>query len=663
MPRSVRIDDLHRFILPGPPALSPCGRWIAFPVKRVERKENRYVSHLWIVPSRGGRPRQLTRGLVADGGAAWSPDGRELAFVSDRGDQANIWTLSLDGGEPRQVTDLGGGPVSNVSWSPDGRELLFQHFSIPKKTDEQKKTEPTVRHITRLHHKEDGFGWFDDEFWTLWKANVRTGRATALTKGDHHDREPRWSPDGKHIAFVSNRREDRDRWPDLSSVFVMDRNGRGLREITPTSGSREGVRWSRDGRTLYWSGYEGGPGEWLYHEHNVWRGAATGKPHAEILNPGHDRWVMNMVGSDAAVAGFGPVMAVYADADGNERVAFGSDEDGAYRVYSVSAAGGDVRCEIGGKVSVLALSVGSGDEPEAAALIGTVGDTGEMHRVRLDGSGGSKRLTSVTAPFFRPLRFHTPEEIRVKSGGLDIQAWVLKPPGFRKGKKYPCLIEVHGGPMTQYGESWFHEMHVLAAQGWVVAYCNPRGSSGRGMKFANVIDGKWGKDDWADVIALTDHVARLAYVDSKRLGILGGSYGGFMTTWALGHSQRYRAGVSQRQLCDWRTQAGSSDFGQYDRFHFDKKEPWEAPEAYFKASPYAYVANIRTPLLIIHSQGDLRCPVAQGEALFVAMKTLDQAPCELVRFEGEFHGLSRGGKPANRVERLKHIVRWFETHL
>ncbi|HMB69982.1 MAG TPA: S9 family peptidase [bacterium] len=663
MPRNVRIEDLYRFILPGSPALSPCGRQVAFTVKRVERKENRYVSHLWIVPSRGGRPRQLTRGTVSDSAPVWSPDGRELAFVSDRDDKTDIWTLSLEGGEPRRVTDLGGGSVSNVSWSPDGRELLFEFFSVPKKTDEQKKKEPTVRHVTRLYHKEDGFGWFNNEFWTVWKVNVRTGRATALSKGDHHDHAPRWSPDGKRIAFVSNRREDRDRWPDLSSIFVMDRNGRGVREITPTSGVRDNVRWSRDGRHLYWSGYEGGPGEWLYHEHSVWRGAVTGKAKAEALNPGHDRWVMNMVGSDAAMAGFGSVMEVYADAEGNERVAFGSDEDGSYRIYSVSSAGGDVRREVDGKLSVLALSVGAGDGPDAVAMIGTVNDTGELHRVRLDGSGGGKQLTKLTAPFFRPLKFQTPEEIRVKSGRHEIQAWVLKPPGFRKGKKYPCLIEVHGGPMTQYGESWFHEMHVLAAKGWVVAYCNPRGSSGRGMKFANVIDGKWGKDDWADVTALTDHMARRPYVDSKRLGILGGSYGGFMTTWALGHTDRYRAGVTQRQLSDWRTQAGSSDFGQYDLFHFDNKEPWEAPDVYFKASPYASVAKIKTPLLIIHSEGDLRCPVAQSEALFVAMKSLDQAPCELVRFHGEFHGLSRGGKPANRVERLKHIVRWFEKYL
>jgi dipeptidyl aminopeptidase/acylaminoacyl peptidase len=662
MPRGVRIDDLYRFILPSAPALSPDGRSVVFTVKRVDREENRYVSHLWIVPARGGHARQLTRGKVSDGAPAWSPDGKHIAFVSDRGDVSNIWLLSLEGGEPRQLTSLGGGAVSSIGWSPNGREIVFQHFPVPKKTEAERKTAPTFRHITRLYHKEDGLGWFGDEYWSIWKVAVRTGKAVALTKGDHHDREPSWSPDGKLIAFVSVRAADRDRCPDLSGVFVMDASGRNVREVTSTLGSREHVRWSLDSKHLYWLGYEGRSGEWLYHEQSVWRGPVSGKGRARILNPGHDRWAMNMVGSDTTI-GFGSVMEVYRDRAGEERVAFGSDEDGSYRIYSVGAESGPPRAEIDGKVAVLALSTGNGSSPVAVCTAVTTADTGEIWLARLDGSGERKRLTNATASFFRPLKFHTPEEFRVKSGDVEIQAWVLKPPSFRKGRKYPCLIEVHGGPMTQYGETWFHEMHVLAAKGWVVAYCNPRGSSGRGMKFTNVIDGRWGTDDWADVTALTSHMAKQGYVDAKRMGILGGSYGGFMTTWALSHSDRYRAGVSERQLCDWRTQAGSSDFGFFDRHHFGGKEPWDDPMAYLRASPYAYVKNIKTPMLILHSEGDLRCPVAQAEALFIAMKTLDQAPCELVRFEGEFHGLSRVGKPRNREERLRRIVDWFERYL
>ena len=657
----MRIDDLFRFILPGSPAVSPDGRQVAFVVKRIDKAENRYVSHLWVMPAGGGRPRPLTHGLVLDTAPRWSPDGCRLAFVSDREERTEIWELSLEGGEPRRITSLGGGPVTEVSWSPDGRELLFQHFPIPRKTDDERKKVATFKHVTHLYHKEDGFGWFGDEFWGVWRASARSGRATRLAKGDWHDREPRWSPDGRRIAFVSGRGEERHKWPDQTSIFVMDRAGRNVREITPGTGMRETPRWSLDGKHVYWVGYHGGPGEWLEHEHSVWRTPASGRGDDSLLNYGHDRWVMNMVGSDATMS-MASTMEVYAEGT-EERVAFGSDEDGSYRIYSLPATGGDVRLEIDGKLSVLGLSVRTDGTPEAIACIGTARDTGEFWRCRLDGSCERDRLTRLTAPFFRSLKWNEPEEFRVRRGGVDLQAWVLKPPTFRAGRKYPCLIEVHGGPMTQYGEAWFHEMQVLAAQGWVVAYCNPRGSSGRGLKFANCIEGKWGKDDWADVQALTNAMARKPYVDAKRMGILGGSYGGFMTTWALGHTHRFRVGITQRQAGDFWIHWGSSDYGWYRTKFVGGKLPWEAPGRYHRPSPNFYVKNIKTPLLIIHSEGDLRCPIAESESLFTSMKVLDQAPCEMVRFEGEFHGLSRGGKPRNREERLKRIVGWIEKHL
>jgi dipeptidyl aminopeptidase/acylaminoacyl peptidase len=405
---------------------------------------------------------------------------------------------------------------------------------------------------------------------------------------------------------------------------------------------------------------ECGPGEWLEHEHSVWRVPSTGSGKSVELNPGHDRWVMNMVGSDTT-SSMGALIDVYHDGEA-ERVVFGSDEDGCYRLYSMPAKGGPLRAEFDGPVSVLGMSVGAGAKAVAACIASTTRDTGELYRVPLDGSLAAKPLSKHTAPFFKPLRFREPEEVRVKNGKVDLQAWVLKPPNFREGKKYPCLIEVHGGPMTQYGQAWFHEMQVLAAQGWVVAYCNPRGSSGRGMKISNVIDGRWGTDDWSDVQALTSWMARRPYVDASRVGILGGSYGGFMTTWALGHTNRYKAGVTQRQAGDWHVMFGSSDFGFYDIYSL-KCYPWEDPMAYHRASPNFYVKSIKSPLLIVHSEEDYRCPIAQGDALFTAMKVLDQAPCELVRFEGESHGLSRGGRPKNREERLKRIVDWFQRYL
>jgi dipeptidyl aminopeptidase/acylaminoacyl peptidase len=660
MARHVRIDDLFRFILPGSPALSPDGERIAFCVKRVNKKENRYESHLWLVPTKGGRPRQLTRGLVLDTSPAWSPNGKTLAFLSDRSEAPQVWTLSLEGGEPRRLTSFGGGPIAELSWSPIGREVVFQHFPVPKISEDERKRRATFKHITRLWHKEDGFGWYADEWWGVFRASVPAGRTKRLTARDHHATSPRWNPNGQRIAYVSSGGDQLANTPDLSTICMVNRGGTGLRNITPTSGQRDAPRWSANGKYLYWIGYEGKTGEWLDHEHSVWRTRVSGgSPVA--LNPGHDRWAMNMVGSDAT-SSMATMMEVYQDT-GEERVVFGSDEDGSYRLYSVAGDGGDIRPELEGNVSVLGLSVGSGERPAAAAVIGTPRDTGEVYRVPLDGTGGFAPLTNLTKPFFAPLRWREPEEFRLKNGKIDLQCWVLKPPRFSRSRKYPCLIEVHGGPMTQYGDAWFHEMQVLAAQGWVVAYCNPRGSSGRGKKFCNVIEGDWGNRDWSDVQALTNHMVRRRYVDSKRMGMLGGSYGGYMTTWAVAHTNRFRAAVTQRQAGDFWVHWGSSDYGHMRTGFFGGKHPWQAPAAYHQQSPNFHVKNIKTPLLIIHSEGDLRCPIAESEALFTAMKVLDQAPCEMVRFEGEFHGLSRGGKPLNREERLERIVDWFERYL
>lgn len=668
MPRDIAIDDLFRLILPSSPAISPDGARVAFAVKRVDKKENRYISHLYVMPAKGGKPRQLTRGLVGDGAPAWSPDGKLLAFVSDRGGVANIWLLSLEGGEPQAITELKGGPVGAPHWSPNGKEIVFEHLSMPKETEDDRKKKANYKHLTSLFHKEDGIGWFRGESWTIWRAPVGGGRAVPLTKGPHHDRDPHFSPDGKRIAFVTNRRDDHETFPDLGSIYVMDRAGKNLREVKG-GGAFEAPRWSADGRALYWIGYEGAAGEWLKHEHNVWRGAATGSEKASILNAGHDRWVINMVGGDTSLGG-NTTLAVYQDR-GRERIAFGSDEDGTYRIYSAAAEGGDIRLEIGGKLAVLGMSVAPKSNV-AAYIACTTSDTGEVYMTSLDGtasrgaasaaSSPPRRLTTLTAPFFAPFRKELPEEIRFKSGSVEIQGWILKPPNFRAGKKYPTLIEVHGGPMTQYGESFFHEMHVLAAQGYVVAYCNPRGSSGRGMKFCNCIEGKWGQDDWKDIQSLADHCAKQPFVDGSRMAILGGSYGGFMVTWAVGHSNRFKAAITMRQAGDFWVHYGSSDFGHYRRFFFDK-HPWEDPQAYLDQSPNYYVKNIKTPLLILHQEGDLRCPIPEGEALFTAMKVLNQAPCEMIRFEGEFHGMSRNGRPLNREERLKRVLDWLKRYL
>jgi dipeptidyl aminopeptidase/acylaminoacyl peptidase len=374
-----------------------------------------------------------------------------------------------------------------------------------------------------------------------------------------------------------------------------------------------------------------------------------------------DDWPVNDVLSDT-VMGLAETLHFYRE-DGAWRIAFVLNEKGGARLMSIPREGGTrrskPRLELGGDVSVYETCVNT--EGRAAVAVATMMDAGDLFSLRLDGSGHSRRLTRGNAAFFKRLQLSEPEEHWFGSGSQRIQGWILKPPGMRKGRRYPMLLQIHGGPMAQYGYTFFHEMHLLAARGYVVVFSNPRGSTGYGTNWVKAITGRWGSVDYDDLMTVTNAVARKPYVDSRRMGVLGGSYGGFMSTWILGHSKRFKAGVTMRQAGNRLIQFGASDFGWYEYYQFGGF-PWEKPMQYLKRSPNFYAENITAPLLIIHSENDLRCPVAQADELFTMLKFQGRT-VEYIRFEGESHGLSRGGKPLNRLERLRRIVDWFDRYL
>jgi dipeptidyl aminopeptidase/acylaminoacyl peptidase len=258
------------------------------------------------------------------------------------------------------------------------------------------------------------------------------------------------------------------------------------------------------------------------------------------------------------------------------------------------------------------------------------------------------------------LNFNIPEVMKVPVKGDEVQAFLLLPPDFDKKKKYPLILNIHGGPRTQYGYTWFHEMHTFAAKGFVVVYSNPRGSQGFGKAFADAITGKWGQPAMDDCMAVVDAVIEQGYVDDKRLYVTGGSYGGYMTNWIVSQTQRFRAAVTQRSISDLGTFFGTSDIG-WDLVDEFKGTPWEKPEAYEKWSPLTYLKNIDTPLMIIHSENDLRCPMEQAERLFAPLKYMGK-DVRLIRFPESSHGLSRGGRPDRRIKRLDLMIEWFEKY-
>jgi dipeptidyl aminopeptidase/acylaminoacyl peptidase len=659
--RKLTAEDLLRLRIPIAVTLSPDGASIVYAIKTADARRNRYASRLYRVAAGGSRSRQLTRGDCLDSEPVYSPNGREIAFVSRRHEEnPQVWILPADGGEAWQLTHLQGGPVHRIQWSPDGRALLFQHRRQPRVDADQRRLRPTYKYITRMRHKFDGEGFWPDDTWHIWKVAFPTGRLTQLTHGGRDDTDAVWSPDGRSIAFISNRIPDEEHDIDNADLFVMTAQGRRVRQVTRRYGPLDAPAWSLDGKHLYWMGHFGGRGEHLRHPTHLYRIPAGGGM-ARDLTPRLDQWPYNHVLTDTARS-TAQFILPYREG-GTERLAVLVNEHGACRLYSLPATGGALRLEFGGPVNVLAVSLlpASGS---AALLAARMSDCGEVHALTLDGRGGARCLTQLNRATLGDLALTAPEEFLFsgpRNRGVPVHGWVLKPPGFRKGRRYPLVLNIHGGPMAQFGYTFFHEMHFLAAQGYVVVFTNPRGSSGYGLRFMNCIEDRWGKLDYDDLMMVVDDMTRRPYVDQRRLAVMGGSYGGFMTTWIVGHTDRFKTAITERQAGNILTQVGSGDLGFY-RTYTRRALPWETPLRYIRDSPNFYADKIRTPLLIIHSEQDLRCPIAQAEELFTYLK-LQHKPVEMLRFEGESHGLSRDGKPQNRLERLRRIRAWLARTL
>jgi len=328
---------------------------------------------------------------------------------------------------------------------------------------------------------------------------------------------------------------------------------------------------------------------------------------------------------------------------------------------SVSADGEDLRTVLGEGGVVCGYSFDR-TQSRLAYLFGTMASPGQVH-VRDLAGGAERQVTQVNQALLGQLDLGQVEEAWIKGpDGNELQGWLLKPPGFDPSKRYPSILEIHGGPLTQYGQFFMHEFYFLAAQGYVVHFCNPRGGRGYGEDHAKAIWGCWGSADYADLMAWTDHVAQLPYIDPERMGVTGGSYGGYMTVWIIGHTSRFKAAVTQRCVSNFISMWGSGDFNWAFQQELGNKPPFEDLETYWDRSPIKYIGNARTPTLVIHSENDLRCPIEQGEQVFVALKRLG-VETEMVRFPGESHGLSRGGRTDRRIVRLNHILRWFDKYL
>lgn len=756
--RRITSKDLLNMKWVSDPRISPDGKSVLFTIKIVDPKDKakKYRTQVYLARNRQVTP--FTSGPKNDTSPRWSPDGSKVAFLSDRNEgKTQIYLIPTDGGEAMQLTSRKDG-VGEPVWSPDGKKIAFSAIcdnvedgvvtggtgdgiggghtdgtadGTRDGADDGNATgsgnddplfdgKSDVRVITNIRYKLNGRGFLPDKKAQILVVDVETGEIEQLTQGPYDCRDPKWSPDGKQIAFTSARFEDNELTSvrDIYIVAVergsrasnadladargapcsggalqaksaLDENGeRRIRKITRTDHSIGSMSWSPDGKTIAFYGHD-----------NEYRGATVAGVCVVPAEGGDIRYltketelaVANSAGGDM---GGSPITEPTWSED-SKSVYFSALYRGRTHLYAVAVESKEITQITSGDCTVSGWTKASPDNAfalhlQTPTLIGDVFslhpptgrccceqdcDCGSIHSafpeetssppfdLRASKPFTIRRLSRVNEELLssvylsEPIEFETPSK-----DGTMVHGWLMRPIGLKEREKCPAALEIHGGPHSAYGYAFSHEFQLLAARGYAVVYSNPRGSCGYGQAFLTAIRHDWGGVDYEDVMAAADYAASRPWVDSQRMGVLGGSYGGYMTNWVIAHSDRFKAAVSMRSTCNRLSQFGASDAAFTNgEFEFDG-DPWDNPKAYLDRSPLMYVRNIKTPVMLIHSEDDLRCPMEQAEEFFTALKKTKKAAV-LVRFPNENHELSRSGQPRHRVERLEYVLAWFERYL
>ncbi|MCU1261307.1 MAG: peptidase [Bryobacterales bacterium] len=668
--RPITETDLYAFKWIADPRISPGGSEVAYTLVTVTPKHENYATSLWIVPSAGGAPRQITNG-THDSSARWSPDGSRLAFLrvnenNGKPEPAQIYVLDMHGGEARALTDLPKG-AANPVWSPDGQSIAFLSSTEPADFDKKKDDEKSdVRVINRAVYRSNGTGYVDYErkshIYTVVVPAVLNApvKAKQITTDKFDENSIKWAKDGSQLYFVTEREAETYYEQPHSDIYAVGASGGEMHKLVSMDGPIRGMSLSPDGKRMAFLSSEnrkpvrmhGPPDLYVTDLH------AGSKP--QNLTSDYDYEIGGGIGGDQAPPRAASPSLPCWSRDGRF-VYVTSAEKARNNLKRIDARSGKLEAVTTGDWDVEAYSA-TPDLSKTALLISTPTNIGDLYL--LEGkSPNPVRITKVNDELFSQLDLPAPEEIWYKSfDGKMIEALVQKPPQFDPAKKYPLILNIHGGPNSTYGFNFFHEMQFMAAKGYVVLYPNPRGSTSFGEEFANVIQYKYPGDDFKDLMAGVDFLIAKGYVDAGHLGVTGGSGGGVLTNWAVGHTDRFKAAVSMRSIADWSGWWYTADFTQFQPSWF-KGAPWEAEADYKERSPITYIRNVQTPLMLVEGEADYRTPpTAGGEQMFRALKYLKKTVV-MVRFPGESHELSRSGQPKHRVERLDHIVGWFDIYL
>lgn len=715
--RSITEKDLFQFNWIGDPQISPDGSQVAFVKISVNERKTGYDTSVWTVSTRGDEvPRRLTNGLH-DSSPRWSPDGKLLVFVrspeppatppsasagaaagaSARPEAPQLYMLHLGGGESWKITSLPRGASSPV-WSPDSKWIAFNSTTNPDdlakarngrpdqkqesqetpskeqgapekpesaKTADDAEHESDVRVITRAVYRLNDVGYLDpkhtEHIWVLAAPQNSEDNVTPkqLTTGKYSEQNLIWSKDGRQIYFTTSRIDEPYYELPHSDLYSVPATGGEIQKIHAFDFPPSELALSPDGTQLAFCASLNKPVQ-SYTEPDLWIFDLKSGGQPKNLTTRFDYDVCSGVGGDQAPPRAAGSQKVIWAPDGKSIIAATAIQ-GKANLSRFDVASQRVTDVTAGNQAVESYRASS-DGSKLVMSISTPTSIGDLFIQ--DAAGGQPRqLTHINDKLFSQLNLTMPEEIWYTSfDGKKVHAWIQKPPNFDSSKKYPLILNIHGGPHTAYGWTFDHEFQWMAAKGYVVLYPNPRGSTSYGQEFGNIIQYHYPGDDFRDLMIGVDEVIKRGYVDTKKLGVTGGSGGGLLTNWVVGHTDRFAAAVAQRDIASWAAWWYTADFTLFQPSWF-KAPPFQDPQDFVQRSPITYIQNVKTPMMFILGEADYRTPPGSGgEQMFRALKFMHR-PAIMIRFPGESHELSRSGQPWHRIERLQHIVGWFDKYL
>ncbi|MDQ0430255.1 dipeptidyl aminopeptidase/acylaminoacyl peptidase [Planomicrobium stackebrandtii] len=655
--KAVEIKDLTQLVSVTDPQISPDGKRVVFVHTKIDEEENTYRAHLYHIDLETGQQAQWTHGKERVSSPRWSADGTAVAFLSDRDEKNQLFVMSAAGGEARSLTDFEKG-VNGFEWSPCGTKIWFNALAKEGKTftdkeEKEEKKQPEPYHVDKMKYKMDGMGLLPKDFHRhIGSVEIDSKNVEQLTEGSYHHSLEAVSHDGKKLIYGVTREENLD-FVFRQPLYLYDLETAKESALIEEEGYFGDAAFSFDDSKVAFVGsmrqYENATHTEIY-----------------VADLNNQTRICLTEGLDAPVGDY--VVADHQQGAASPGVVWTKDD----HLYFQVSAMGDVRlyfASLDGMIfpaspdleHVYGYDVSQDGEFAIAAISNPV-NPGELYRLTI-ATGERKTLTRFNQEFLEGTELAEAQPI-VAKGAKDwaVHGWLMKPYGYQEGQKYPLVVNIHGGPHAMYANTFVHEMQLLAARGFGVLYVNPRGSHGYSQKFVDAVRGEYGGGDYEDIMnSVTETVESNDWIDADRLGVTGGSYGGFMTNWIVGHSDLFKAAVTQRSISNWISFFGVSDIGYYfsdwqigaDMTDVDKL--WEH-------SPLKYAKNVETPLLILHSENDYRCPIEQSEQLYVTLKSMGKET-EFVRFPEADHNLSRTGKPNLRFARLEQITGWMEKYL